>query len=226
MADPTDIQQQLATLLGREVKQVRKTEDVPAKISVIDVVVAITGKDARHSAQEVRTICDRYQDVDRNLVHVKFLDSRGRRGQKDTPVTDARGIVEIVMLLPGNQAARVRREAAELLCRWLGGDLTIIDEVCRNRGLQEDLAVQNPEDPRRAFGEAVEVGSAPVMGEQQLARVCTDIVARTLPRLLEQITAHLDERLAQVEARQHVNLNVRAPKRAAVHNHPMVRDIA
>ena len=35
--------------------------------------------------------------LDRNLVHVKFLDSRGRRRQKDTPVTDVRGIVEIVM---------------------------------------------------------------------------------------------------------------------------------
>ena len=80
-------------------------------------------------------------------------------------MTDVRGIVEIVMLLPGHQAARVRRAAAELLCRWLGGDLTIIDEVCRNRMLQQELAVQNPADPRRAFGEAVEAGGGAIVGE-------------------------------------------------------------
>ena len=51
------------------------------------------------------------------------------RGQRNTPVTDVRGIVEIVMLLPGQQAACVRRQAAELLVRYLGGDMRIIDEV-------------------------------------------------------------------------------------------------
>ena len=73
--------------------------------------------------------------------------------------------MEIVMLLPGRHAARIRRQAAELLCRYLGGDLALVDEVCRNRGFQEQLAVQAPEDPRRLFGEVVEatggtVGSA------------------------------------------------------------------
>ena len=56
-------------------------------------------------------------------------------------MTDAKGIVEVIMLLPGQQAARVRRQAAELLCRYLGGDLALVDEVCRNRGFQEQLAV-------------------------------------------------------------------------------------
>ena len=46
--------------------------------------------------------------------------------------------MEIVMLLPGRHAARVRRQAAELLCRYLEGDITLVDEVCRLRGLQKD----------------------------------------------------------------------------------------
>ena len=71
-------------------------------------------------------------------------------------MTDARGIVEIIMLLPGQQAARVRRTAAELLCRYLGGDLSLVNEICRNRDFQEELAIQNPDDARRVFGEAVE----------------------------------------------------------------------
>ena len=71
-------------------------------------------------------------------------------------MADAKSIVEIIMLLPGRQAARVRRQAAELLCRYLGGDISLVDEVCRLRGFQEELAAGAPEDPRRVFGGAEE----------------------------------------------------------------------
>ncbi len=118
---------------------------------------------------------ERYPDVSANCTDVKFPDSRGRRGQRDTPVTGVRGIVEVVMLLPGRMAARVRSEAARILCRWLGGDLVIIDEVCAIRGFQEQLAVRAPEDPRRLFGEAVE--AAPSAGSQLASSVrCCDTV--------------------------------------------------
>ena len=100
--------------------------------------------------------------MDANCVDVKFSDTRGRQGQKGTAAACVKGIVEIVMLLQGHQAARVRRQAADLLCRYLGGDPALVVEVCRNRGLQEELAVQNPEDPRRLFGEAVEAAAPTV----------------------------------------------------------------
>ena len=63
----------------------------------------------------------RYLDVIQKLNDVKLVDPLGRRGQRITPVTCATGIIEIVLLLPGRVAARVRRQAAELLCRCLGG---------------------------------------------------------------------------------------------------------
>ncbi len=111
---------------------------------------------------------ERYPDVSAKCTDAKFPDSRWRRGRRNTKVTakvtDVRGVVEVVMLLPGRMAARVRSEAARILCRWLGGDLVIIDEVCAIRGFQEQLAVRAPEDPRRLFGEAVE--AAPSAGSQ------------------------------------------------------------
>ena len=79
-----------------------------------------------------------------NWSHLKFPG----RGQRDTPVVDVKGIVEIVMLLPGRHAARIRRQAAELLCRYLGGDLALVDEVCRNRGFQKE---KNPGQEKRQF---------------------------------------------------------------------------
>ena len=54
---------------------------------------------------------------------------------------DAKDIVGITMQLPGQQGARVRRKAAELLVKYLGGDLALVDEVCRNSPLQEQLPV-------------------------------------------------------------------------------------
>ena len=77
---------QLAALLGREAMQIRKTNDTPPWVSVIDVTVMITGKDAKTVARDLGALKDRYPEVSQNLRDLKFP---GRR-QRDTPVTDAK----------------------------------------------------------------------------------------------------------------------------------------
>ena len=67
-----DVQAQLSKLLGRKVKQVRKTDEVPPRISVIDVAVVITGKDANHAAQDVGYVKDRHPEVTQILGDFKF----------------------------------------------------------------------------------------------------------------------------------------------------------
>ena len=47
------------------------------------------------------------------------------------------------------------------MCRYLGGDTTLIDEVQQIRAAQEDLAATNPTHPARVFGRAVEEQSPP-----------------------------------------------------------------
>ena len=155
-------------------------------------------------------------------VNFRFLG----RGQRNTPVAPARGIVEIIMLLPGQQATCVRRMAAHLICRYLGGDLSLVDEVCALRGFQEELAVHEPRDPRRVFGEAVEAkgGTAGNAMTTQLARACTEAIANAVPGIIATLSAHIDDRLAQ--DRQRVNLNVRAPKRAAPYQPQIARSLA
>ncbi len=95
------------------------------------------------------------------------------------------------MLLPGQHAARVRRQAAELLCRYLGGDLALVDEVCRSRGFQEQLAVYAPEDPRRLFGEVVEATA----GGSQLTQLLAVMNERMTNQ--EKILATIQERFEQ-----------------------------
>ena len=101
----TIIRQQLAMLLGKKPKDIaniRKTSEVPPRVSVIDVTMAITGKNKNDAAQDFRRVIGSFPAVEANCVNWKVPGAR----QRDTPVTDARGIVEIIMLMSGRQDPR------------------------------------------------------------------------------------------------------------------------
>ena len=57
------------------------------------------------------------------------------------------------MFLPGKVAAAFRKEAASVIVRYLGGDLSLIDEVDANRLVQEHIPDSHP---ARFFDQAVE----------------------------------------------------------------------
>ena len=59
----------------------------------------------------------------------------------------------MIMVLPGKAAGRVRRQAATVLCRYLGGDLSMVDEIATNRSIQHELG---EDDPARIFGHTAE----------------------------------------------------------------------
>ena len=67
-----DIVQQLAALAGREVKQVRKTDESPSRVSVIDVAIALTGKSHHDAAQDYRRILEQFPEVGTNCSHFRF----------------------------------------------------------------------------------------------------------------------------------------------------------
>ena len=104
-----DIPAQLAAVLGYTIKRLRITDEVPPRISVIDLAAAITQKDAHQAAEQVK----RHPEVAEIFGDFKF---RGQR-QKRTDVTDLRGAVELTFLLPGRHAARVRRLIIWLLLK-------------------------------------------------------------------------------------------------------------
>ena len=128
---------------------VRKTAEDPPRVSVYDVIGVITGQSQNARSviysrlvekfPEVSTLCCTFKFPGQGLVHI--------------PVTCARGIVTITMLLPGRAAAGVRREAANCLVRFLGGDMSMVAEIAQNRLTQGEL---DEEHPARIFGQAVE----------------------------------------------------------------------
>ena len=89
---------------------------------------------------------------------------KGRGGARTPiPVASAEEIVRLLHALPGD--SEFKRNAANVLVRYLGGDETLAAEVSENRAAQEQLAAENPDHPARIFGEAVESGEVLPRGE-------------------------------------------------------------
>lgn len=90
--------------------------------------------------------------VDGKITMHKF----GGRGQRDTPVATIENLVYIISKIPGDVARKLAEASAETLTRYLGGDITLADEVHAIAAAQAELATTNPAHPARLFGEAVE----------------------------------------------------------------------
>jgi hypothetical protein len=78
------------------------------------------------------------------------------QGQRPTPVTSPKGLLEILALLPGRTPAAIRRAAFDTLARVLGGDASLVDDVLKMRRVQDVLGETDPTNPLRTFGQAAE----------------------------------------------------------------------
>ena len=148
-----DIRGQLAQILGKSVANVghvRKTDEEVPRISVIDVARGITGKNAQAAAKDVSIMITRYPEVCQKLTHFKFPGA----GQRETHVADIPTIIEVIFLLPGQMAAQVRSEASKLFVRYLGGDLSLVQEVRQMAHIQKHLGEEAPENPLCLFAAA------------------------------------------------------------------------
>jgi len=187
-----EIRRELAKLLGKDVSSInpiRTTENL--EISVIDVTMAITGKNARMASDDVRAISNAHPEVSAKIRHFKFPG----RGQRETPIANLVTMVEVLMLLPGSTAAAVRVEASKLLVRYLGGDLKLVDEVRALRHVQEELADLAPLHPLRKFGQAVEASNniSPETLKSMVVEVVKDMNLPTKADLAEALEATLEK---------------------------------
>lgn len=63
-----------------------------------------------------------------------------------SPVTDLKTMVEMIWKLPGKSSARFRRKSAETVCRVMGGDPALLQEIEQNnlmwRSVEGGAAIQ------------------------------------------------------------------------------------
>ena len=148
-----DLMMSMAELHEDSVQRVRKTAECPPRVSVYDVLGAITGYAPEDRHKLFQRLCEQFPEVRAICTNFKFPG----RGQRDTPVTDAEGITQIIMLLPGRAAAIARQSAANVVVRYLGGDVSLVREIMANRQMQAEL---EPDHPASIFGQSVRQGPA------------------------------------------------------------------
>ena len=170
------------------VLRIRKTAEDPPRVAVYDVLQVVTGCSAHNCSNVFSRVSEAFPEVITNCSNFKF----SGRGQRETPVADARTTVEIIMVLPGRAAARVRKAAADIMVRYLGGEPQLVEEVAANRLRQEDM---DEDEPARLFGQTVEsealkrkreeVAMVELEGRAKRARVqaATDVARLTLGAL-------------------------------------------
>jgi hypothetical protein len=107
--------------------RIRKVDDVPPKISVYDLIAAVTG--AMNPRQAWININRRFEGPDElKCSSHKFAG----QGQNQTPVVDARGAVKIINHLSGPRAARFRDVCADIVVRFAEGDESLVEEIRKN----------------------------------------------------------------------------------------------
>lgn len=83
-------------------------------------------------------------------------------GGRETPVSDAKTTVEIMFLLPTGKAREFRRQSAQTICRVLGGDVSLCEEIetrClrlqsteEGRAYQQFMTGEEPQVKKPRFG--------------------------------------------------------------------------
>lgn len=114
----------------RQAKTRIRVDKATQQASCIDLIRYVTGKPSADAAKDIRNLPPEL----REKIPQLRINSKGRL----TPVADAPTCVEIIWELPGKAAKAFRRQSAHLVCRLLGGDLSLAKEIERRYKLTSD----------------------------------------------------------------------------------------
>jgi hypothetical protein len=113
------------------------------KGSVIDVIRLVNSETSSNQAScTFKRLATELPELAASCCQLR-INGKG----KLTPCADARTLVEIVWSLPGKAARAFRQTSARAVCRVLGGDLSLVDEIeGRCRALQATDAGRETQD--------------------------------------------------------------------------------
>ena len=100
----------------------------------VDLVMVMTGKDRNMAANVIRRI-----PVDLFETH-KFVERQLTKGGHPTKLISFHDAIELVMVLPGKKANKVKTQFANVIKRYLAGDQTLISEVNHNAASSSPVA--------------------------------------------------------------------------------------
>ncbi|CBN80320.1 EsV-1-210/211 paralog [Ectocarpus siliculosus] len=94
------------------------------KGSVMDTIRMVLRCDSSNANTAFGRLLQAHPELGSRCTRSK-LNGKGN----ETPVADAKTLIEIVWLLPGKKAHSFRRQSSEKVCRLLGGDLSLVSEI-------------------------------------------------------------------------------------------------
>ena len=119
--------------------KIRCTND--GRSSVYDLISAVGQQKNPHSTWKRLTAG--HPEVLAKCENLKFPGP----GQRETPVTDLRGWLYILALLPGAMGKKYREEAAQLVTRYMKGDQSLIDEIRDRQPIDAPTPPPPPSSP-------------------------------------------------------------------------------
>lgn len=122
---------------------VRVTCEKPPRISVIDLIMVVCAQSRPHATVTYNRLKD--SEVITFCYDFQFPG----QGQRPTPVAALQEALQIMMVLPGEKAKTYRKEAAEILTRFLAGDATLHEEIQANAASAAPINVVARESLKR-----------------------------------------------------------------------------
>ena len=110
--------------------KIRRTED--GRCSVYDLIRAVGQQDPYNVWKRLK---NEYPDILTLCQDIKFPGTK----QKKTPAVNLQGWFQILPLLPGAMGKKYREEAAQLVTRYIQGDVTLAAEIADRNDNPEDL---------------------------------------------------------------------------------------
>jgi hypothetical protein len=155
MTDSADISHEkyfsFAEIAPGRHSSVKVTDD--GLLYAVDLVMAVTSKDRDMAGNVIRRLSDQI------FQSSKFVERRSPRGGHPTKLVSFHDAIELVMVLPGKRAKRVKAQFANIIHRYLAGDKTLISEINSNAESSSgiaDLARESmgiPNENKAAIGE-------------------------------------------------------------------------
>ena len=179
----------------------RKTSD--SKVSATDVIMVVKQCSRNVASNTLKRLLE--EDRIPKLEMVIFgnttvvLPNQGRGGNRlPEAAADARQIVQVLWALPGDSA--FRRNSADVVVRYLGGDPLLVGEILDNRAAQETLSREAPSHPARIFGNAVETENPELVARRHaMAMLELDAREGELKARLQESKARLEDSQGQMK---------------------------
>ena len=100
-------------------------------LSIRDIVMHVCKKTWNDSRETWRKLIPNKSQF---MNDIKYFQFRGR-GNSEQPVITVDGAMKLIMILPGENAKRMRAAASDILSRYLTGDESLIEEIKWNRSI-------------------------------------------------------------------------------------------